>query len=905
MSVVSGALTWEALAAAIEAAGEYSTLQEAISAGIVIIEDQAVTGLTVVQGGAAVPAVSSVGTALEVAKASELLATGASVNTGAATLVKTSTGFKLAGLMTLDVGMVSAIASPIAGVVLGAGLYEANPQLWTKISQTLLPFCYAENKIQAFVDFIKDPLTGEYSPIVSIKTAIIDALKSLFDEEVSFVETVSKTDSLGRTVHGFSAVALGDMEYPGAEVVSVSGNPMAYPTSDKAAYIKGGSVTFRNPNHSYTTFADNGEYANPNFNFGDQPYTASEIISIVNDPEISPQYFPPTAGVSAPVAPVEPGVVPYYPIIIVPDPLGPDYQPIPATPVTPLPLPAPEPVPELPEHVPDPTPETKPEEWPEEEPWPTTIPFPIQPTEPDPDWPEVMPWPLPAEPPSEWPLSPEVPEKWPEEFPPTVPWPATPEQWPEEVPWPETPPEEWPEGVPWPETPEDWPEEVPWPVPWPEDWPETEPWPIKWPEEIPYPWPFPYPVPSPDPYPDPQTIDDPTKRVDPYIDPWPYQWPDPYPAPDPIKPSTPDPYRDPSQPDPEPPKKPNPTQPDDPYPTPPKGEPTPPAPPIIPLPFSSTTGLISVYHPTQSELLSFARWLWVTWQDATIDKIWNNPFDGVITLFELYCTPTDVGRKNIRSGFLDSGVSSETISRYTSIDCGSIGVPEYYGNYFDYAPYSKCHIYLPFIGIVELNVDDIVGHGVNVTYRIDEYNGSCIAMITCAKSTIVNGVEVDYSTVVYQFSGNCAVELPLAGGSQASIKAGMLEAAAWGIGSVVSGVLTGGGIGSIGAELAQGAASAVHSVVSAKSSVQHSGSFGSSYGAMGAKIPYLIVTRPKQIQVPNYNNLYGYQAHKMVRVGDCEGYVRCREVHVISPTASDEEKAQIEQLLKMGVYVTE
>ena len=170
---------------------------------------------------------------------------------------------------------------------------------------------------------------------------------------------------------------------------------------------------------------------------------------------------------------------------------------------------------------------------------------------------------------------------------------------------------------------------------------------------------------------------------------------------------------------------------------------------------------------------------------------------------------------------------------------------------------------------------------------------------------MVNGVEVVYNSVIYQFSGNCAVELPLAGGSQASIKAGMLEAAAWGLGSVVSGVLTGGSLGSIAADLAQGAASAVHSVVSAKSSVQHSGSFGSSYGAMGAKIPYLIVTRPKQIQVPNYNEHYGYQAHKMVLIGDCEGYIRCREVHVISPTASDEEKALIEQLLKTGVYVTE
>ena len=90
-----------------------------------------------------------------------------------------------------------------------------------------------------------------------------------------------------------------------------------------------------------------------------------------------------------------------------------------------------------------------------------------------------------------------------------------------------------------------------------------------------------------------------------------------------------------------------------------------------------------------------------------------------------------------------------------------------------------------------------------------------------------------------------------------------------------------------------------------KSTVQKSGQFGSSYGAMGIKTPFITITRPKQIQVPNYNELYGYPAHKMVTVGACTGFLRCREVHVISPTASDEEKALIENLMKSGVYVTE
>lgn len=913
MSLIAGTLTWEALAAAIAEAGTYSSIAEAIDAGVVIVGEQAVTGLTVVQGGAGTAIFSQVGTALDVAKAAELAATATKMDTAAATLLKTSSGFKLGGLMTLDVGTVSAIAAPLAGVSLGANLYEANPQLWTKISQTLLPFCHDENKIQAFCDFVTDAETGLIKPIVLLKSAIIDALKSLFDEEVT-PETYETTYN-GAAISGVSAPG-GFTSIRGLDYVLYNGNAVAYGNDNGWTAYFTEQVYYKSPD-SYVGPAYYTSFGPGLSSMGDgaicdvlgiprNPYTDSQIADIVRNGIT--KVIPATSGVSAPTAPVEPIVWPDTPIIIVPGPLGPDYQPIPVTPVTPLPLPAPEPTPLLPEHVPDPTPD-KPEEWPEEEPWPTVVPFPypdpVPSTEPgpNPDWPEVMPWPLPDNPPEEWPETPPdnwptYPPSWPEEFPEELPWPTTPEDWPTEVPWPENPPDWWPDDVPWPTQPEEWPDTIPWPLP--------PTWPIPWPPYWPYPIPFPYPDPSPDPYPDPEKIEDPETQVDPYIDPWPIELPDP--NPDPTPDPNPNPTRDPTQPEPKPEPRPDPEpkpDPVNPTPTPPTGDIDPPVPPIIPLPFSSTTGLISVYHPSQSQLLAFANWLWVTWQDATIDKIWNNPFDGVITLFELYCTPTDVGTKNIRSGFLDSGINSPIISRYTEIDCGSIGVPEYFGNYLDYAPYSKCHMYLPFIGIVELNVDDIVGHGVNVTYKIDEYNGSCIALVTVAKSTTVNGDSVDYNNIMYQFSGNCAVELPLSGGSQAAIRAGMIEAAAWGIGSVIGGVMSGNALGDIGANLAYGAASAVHSVVSAKSSVQHSGSFGSSYGAMGCKKPFIIVTRPKQIQVPNYNELYGYQAHKMVRVGDCTGYLRCREVHVISPTASDEEKAQIEQLMKTGVYVTE
>lgn len=333
-------------------------------------------------------------------------------------------------------------------------------------------------------------------------------------------------------------------------------------------------------------------------------------------------------------------------------------------------------------------------------------------------------------------------------------------------------------------------------------------------------------------------------------------------------------------------------------------------PSIIP---QSGPGFIHVYNPTPAEFVAFGTWLWVTYADATIDKILNNPFDGVIGAHELYATPNRDGSDNIRSAFLTCPTTAALVTnRYSEIDCGTVVVPEFYGNYLDYSPYSQAYIYLPFIGINEVSIDDIVGHAVNIRYRIDSYSGSCIAMIFVAKG--------GYQNLCYQFAGSCSVEVPMAGGSQAAIKAGMMQAEAYaraamiqaganavgGVGSALMGNIGGvlSSLSGIASNYAQAQAGVEAAKVANKSSVQHSGQFGASHGAMGEKVPFFIIRNPIQVKVVNYNEDYGFPAHKRVIVGGCRGYLRVREVNVISAHATDEEKMAIEMALKGGVYVS-
>lgn len=850
MSVSVGAMGLVELAEFLTASGTYASVADAMAAlNIVIVEDVGAAGTALaVSGGPGQLVVGTVGqTALEVAAQSQLAATGSNVTTAGIGLLQGETTTTAAALLGMDVGVVGAACAPLLGVSIGVGMYANNPELWTKISQKLLPFCYpGTTKIPTWGEIANDIWQ------VSVAKSVVDALKELFEEE-----------NIPTTQTGTGTVT--NPEYPGISASYGEGNIITYTRGSGSATREGfwyssapfirvsdsnvitGSPTGCDVTHTevrvsdgYTTTSTNhyssttslgintSSWSNVVWGVGISAITAQQAIDLLTSS--SSRYS--SAGEYQPGTSEWTGTTPAEIPQTKPAVIGIDSttgQPI-TQPMVPISPPV-----TAPEIAPQPAPEIEPQ----------TIPFP---------WPE-----------------------------PSTPGHTTP-----------------------------WPVEMPWPLPTEQpDW---------WPTEIPYPYQYPtqYPTQDPATQPNPTEITDPSTQVQPYVQPLPI----PYELPVPEPYSQPDPELDPTKP-----RKPTITITQDPPISrimdviPPVGISPWPSMPGTPLAFSQGGGLVTVYHPTPAQLYAFEQWLWVTYADATIDKIFNNPFDGVITLFELYCTPTDVGTQTIKSGFLDSGINSAVISRYTEIDCGTLGIPEYYGNYLDYSPYSKAHVYLPFIGVVELNVDDIVGHAVNITYRIDEYNGACIAMITVAKVTEVDGEDVEYSNTMYQFSGNCSVELPLAGGSQSAIKAGMMQANAYqnaanisagaslvgGVGSLLLGSIGGAisGLGQAASNYAYGQANALSNMLSGKSTVQKSGTFGSSHGAMGIKTPFITITRPKQIQVPNYNELYGYPAHKMVYVGDCTGFIRCREVHVVSATANDEEKTMIENLLKTGVYVTE
>lgn len=433
-------------------------------------------------------------------------------------------------------------------------------------------------------------------------------------------------------------------------------------------------------------------------------------------------------------------------------------------------------------------------------------------------------------------------------------------------------------------------------------YPDAEEFPLTYPDWIP--WEFPQTLPDPSELPDVYPVKYPGTSPDPYPEQEPAQNPDPESAPDTVPylipdfdiplpgiPDipVPDPDPDPVPDDPEPiPTPDNPPLPSDPISPDPDPTPTP-AIPVVNLPDTvSSSKLFTVYNPTITQLNALGAYLWDSSIMASLRDIWQDPLDGIISLIQVYATPTTSGSHNIILGFLNSGVSANVVSsQFVTIDCGSVSVPETKNNATDYAPYTTLHLYLPFIGIVELDTQECMNASIGVSYKVDVYTGTCLATVTVTRTA-----DMPNSPILYTYSGNCSQQIPLTSGNAT----GVLSALIGGITAGLS-VASGGGLGVLA-----GAQIAGQSLTHEMFHVSHSGNLSANAGIMGQKKPYLIIGRRHCYDANGYNTYYGYPSNKTVVLGNHTGFVKVKKCF-LKTSATQAEHDLIMQILQDGIIL--
>lgn len=299
------------------------------------------------------------------------------------------------------------------------------------------------------------------------------------------------------------------------------------------------------------------------------------------------------------------------------------------------------------------------------------------------------------------------------------------------------------------------------------------------------------------------------------------------------------------------------------------------SPTVVP-PVGKTSSLWSIYNPTLEQVNQFGSWLWSSNFVEQLKKLFNDPMQAIIGLHKVYSPVQTSEQGTIKCGYLDSGVPSKLVSeQYVTVECGSVDLQEYFGNVFDYPPYTDISIYLPFIGIRQLDTSDVMRSTISVKYHIDVLTGACLAEVNVQRDAV--------GGTLYTFSGDAAVRYPVSSGSYMGIVSGLIGVAT----SAVSGNLL----------------PALSGVTRLHTNVDHSGSFTGNAGAMASKIPYLIISRPQTAMADKFETLSGYPSNTFTPLSACKGFTQVKYCHVETLNATDAEKQEIEQLLKEGVIL--
>lgn len=334
--------------------------------------------------------------------------------------------------------------------------------------------------------------------------------------------------------------------------------------------------------------------------------------------------------------------------------------------------------------------------------------------------------------------------------------------------------------------------------------------------------------------------------------------------------------------------------------------------PIPPDPTISATdaGFVTLYNPTLAQLQAVGDEIYTDTVWEIIKNFIKSPDEYIVGLGIIPVQPVVGEAVHPKCGlFTFSTAMPVVIHEYVTVDCGTIPITEFYGSAFDYAGMTSIQLYLPYIGFRDIDVDGVMDHTLGVTYKVDVYNGNCVAFVT------VDG------NVHYTFSGNCMQQVPTASQSfDNSISNGIALAAA-----VVGAVATGGATAAEeaatgGAEMlaaggeaaaSEGAIASASSnavigssmvnVMNSKPNVSRSGALGSSAGLMGVQYPYIVRKIPRQSWPDNYNDYAGYPCNMTLHIGSITGFFVVDSINLSSVPATEAEIAEILAFLKGGV----
>lgn len=221
-------------------------------------------------------------------------------------------------------------------------------------------------------------------------------------------------------------------------------------------------------------------------------------------------------------------------------------------------------------------------------------------------------------------------------------------------------------------------------------------------------------------------------------------------------------------------------------------------------------------------------------------------------------------------------------------------------SFLDFEPYTTIILHLPFMPTVDIKPSILYGNGLKIHYKIDIFTG-----VLSADIMIVDNGNTSQDTprefILTTLQTNVKTDIPIMGNAaQSGMFSSLTNALVSSVGAESYSGLIAGGIGAADMFSKMSTGQAV-----GQSKIDGIGAY------LSNRQPYLIITRPNPANPPNYNQLEGIPSHMGGKIGDYFRannsqnlqYTEFAAVDLSGIAATDQEKTEIESLLKSGVFI--
>lgn len=307
--------------------------------------------------------------------------------------------------------------------------------------------------------------------------------------------------------------------------------------------------------------------------------------------------------------------------------------------------------------------------------------------------------------------------------------------------------------------------------------------------------------------------------------------------------------------------------------------------PEMPPTLNGSNSFTTLWIPTTAQLNAIGEWFWTDDILTNIKKLFADIVSAVLSLHSIPITIDEFNTAIFNVAGATSTIECRYITnQFYDFDCGSLTIEKYYGSALDQSPHTSYLLYLPFVGSVSIDTDEIVGKTISIRYRIDVVTGGFICYV------LIN------NNVFYTYTGSCSISIPISSANYGDMLLRLLGNAADSVSLVAKNGLSAPVAIGAGAQLAL-------NVMNAKPSISHSGTLSEAYGWLGVTTPYLVIKRPRLSMPKNYQAFGGFPSNMTAKLGDLKGFTVVEQIHIENTNLLEEEIQMVENLLKAGVIL--